>query len=96
MSTQNLNIDEFGRDLSLKKSNQPQPDLKEIYDYIDFVASFSRYKGKSWAEIEWMIEDEEEEEEQRKEQEKFQKELEKRRLLLSMNQYELEEGEVLE
>lgn len=97
MSNQNLHIDEFGRDLSLKKDAVSEKELlQKIYDYIDFMSMYHKFIGKSWVDIETMLEEEEEKEQQKQDDKTFQKELEKRRYMLSINQYDLEEGEVLE
>jgi len=97
---QSNNIDEFGRDLSLRPKQ-----YKSIFgDILD------RFKGMSWAEMSYMEEEEEEErkrkedEVKRKEDEKkklvereqFRKELAARKKLVQQGLYELEEGEVLD
>ena len=51
MTSQNCNIDEFGRDLTLKLQKQP------IYVLGDY---FARFKGMSWVDIDEMVEEEEE------------------------------------
>jgi 16S rRNA C1402 (ribose-2'-O) methylase RsmI len=95
------NIDEFGRDLSLK------PEKQVTSTFSDY---FARFKGMSWNEIGWLIEDEEEEErkkeeeERRKKQEKVMqaereelcKALSERKQLHEKGLYELEEGEEIE
>jgi hypothetical protein len=100
ITTQN-NIDEFGRDLSLK----PEKQVTSI-----FGKALDRFKGMSWAEICYLVEDEEEEEMQR-EQEEMQREQDKvkqaereelrkvlaeRKQLYEQGLYELEEGEELD
>ena len=93
-------VDEFGRDLSLKPK-QYEP-IK--FDFLD------RFRGMSWAEIEWLLEDEEEAEQAKKDAEQAKKDAEKRlvereelrqtlaerKKLLEVGLYELEEGEELE
>jgi len=80
------NIDEFGRDISLRNKQLEQEIFKFIEDFRD------KMKTMSWAEI-CYEEDEAEEEEQRVKNNA--KTLE-RKTLLERGQYELEEGEVLE
>jgi len=83
-----INIDEFGRDLSLKPK---QYDFKSI-----FGTTLDRYKGMSWAEINWLIEDEEEEERKAAERVELLKAHEERKKLYQQGLYELEEGEELD
>lgn len=91
------NVDEFGRDLELRERNQTEIALKNYRAACDFMAEYRRkYAGMSWAEITYAIEEEEEEEERRALQEKQQKEVEERKYLYSIGEYELEEGEILE
>jgi len=81
----NNNLDMFGRDLSLKKPL-----------FSDYVA---RFKGMSWADINFLIEDEEEMKEAKRKQ-ADRKELckihEERKQLYAQGLYELEEGEELD
>jgi hypothetical protein len=88
------NIDEFGRDLSLK----PEKQVTSIFD--DYYA---RFKGMSWAEISYLIEEEEEVERKKEEEKVMQAEREElcktlaeRKQLHQQGLYELEEGEELE
>jgi hypothetical protein len=92
--TTKVNIDEFGRDLSLK----PEKQVTSI-----FGKALDRFKGMSWAEICYLIEDEEEEERQREqdkvkqaEREELRKTLADRKQLYEQGLYELEEGEELD
>jgi DNA-binding transcriptional MerR regulator len=92
--TTQTNIDEFGRDLSLKQEKQ----VTSLFG--EYTA---RFKGMSWAEITWLLEDEEEEERQREqykvkqaESEELRKALAERKQLHQQGLYELEEGEELE
>lgn len=92
--TTKVNIDEFGRDLSLK----PEKQVTSLFD--EYIA---RFKGMSWAEISYLIEDEEEEERQREldkvkqaEREELRKALAERKQLYEQGLYELEEGEELD
>ena len=92
-TTQN-NIDEFGRDLSLKLEKP----VTSIYG-----SSLTRFKGMSWADITYLIEEEEEEEKQREEDkvkqvktEELRKILTERKQLYEQGLYELEEGEELD
>ena len=78
MSNTNCIVDEFGRDLSLKKS---------LFDDL-----LSRFKGMSWAEINWLVEDEEEQANKTE----LQKLHDERKRLYAQGLYELEEGEVLD
>jgi hypothetical protein len=92
--TTKVNIDEFGRDLSLK----PEKQVTSL-----FGGALDRFKGMSWAEICYLIEDEEEEEVQREqdkvkqvEREELRKALAERKQLYEQGLYELEEGEELD
>jgi len=92
--TTKVNIDEFGRDLSLK----PEKQVTSLFD--EYIA---RFKGMSWAEISYLIEDEEEEERQKEldkvkqaEREELRKALAERKQLYEQGLYELEEGEELD
>lgn len=100
ITTQN-NIDEFGRDLSLKLE-------KSVTSFIygsSLAARFqvARFKGMSWADITYLVEEEEEEEKQRKEDKVRQVETEELRKILAVRKqlhqkglYELEDGEELD
>lgn len=98
--TEVLNVDEFGRDLSLRNKEN----LKAAEDFIGYY--LSKYKGMSWADMTYAIEEEEEEElrkleEQRKKEaeelrQRNKQESERRRYLYAIGEYELEEGEVFE
>jgi hypothetical protein len=82
------NVDEFGRDLALRKT-------KAEIEYEKATESLlSRFKGMSWAEMEWLIEDEEEEEANKvlREQDMARKTVWQSK----QTDYELEEGEVFE
>ena len=100
----NNNIDEFGRDLSLKIKKPTQVDtqldahqVKENEKAInEFTNYLSRFKGMSWADISDMVEEEEEEEKRKVETEELRKVLEQRKELLKKGLYELEEGEELD
>ena len=99
--TTKVNIDEFGRDLSLK----PEQQVTSI-----FGGALDRFKGMSWADICYLIEDEEEEERQKEEEERqkevnkvkqaereeLRKALAERKQLYEQGLYELEEGEELD
>jgi len=97
MTTTEQNIDEFGRDLSLR-----YPVYKPIKsEYLN------RFKGMSWAEITYLVEDEQEEEErlQKEIADEIQRQCELaarreeaiiKRKLLEQGLYELEEGEIFE
>jgi hypothetical protein len=87
------NIDEFGRDLSLKY----KPYTSIFGNYLE------RFKGMSWAEMDYLLEEEEEEEKRKEEEEKrniereeLRKELAARKKLYERGLYELEEGEELD
>ena len=84
IANKNNNTDEFGRDLTLKNEN---------VNHSDFLA---RFKGMSWIEIEWLVEEEEEEEKKKKETEELRKKLAERKELYIKGKYDLEEGEELE
>ena len=93
MSSNINNIDEFGRDLSLKPKN---------YKPIN-LGFLERYKGMSWAEIGWLIDEEEEAEQAKKnaekkllEREELRQALAQRKKLHQQGLYELEEGEELD
>lgn len=92
------NIDEFGRDLSLRNKEENESLSKENYQSVcEFMTELiKKYAGMSWAEISFQEEEEEEEEERRKIEQEKQKVLEERRYLYSIGEYELEEGEILE
>jgi hypothetical protein len=82
------NVDEFGRDLDMRKT-------KAEIEYEKATESLlSRFKGMSWAEMTWLIEDEEEEEANKvlREQDMARKALWQSK----QADYELEEGEVFE
>ena len=81
------NVDEFGRDLDMRKT-------KAEIEIEKATESLARFKGMSWAEMEWLIEDEEEEEARQalKEQDMARKALWQSK----QADYELEEGEVFE
>ena len=93
-------VDEFGRDLSLKPK-QYEP-IK--FDFLD------RFRGMSWAEIEWLLDEEEEAEQAKKDAEQAKKDAEKRlvereelrqtlaerKKLYQAGLYDLEEGEELD
>jgi len=82
----NNNIDEFGRDLSLRHR-----EFKSIFDtYLE------RFKGMSWAEINWLIEDDEEKERKQVERIELVKAHDERKKLYQQGLYELEEGEELD
>jgi len=83
MNSQNNNIDEFGRDLSLKSQQM---------NSLSFESYFARFKGLSWVEIDEMAE-EEEEQEKKADRAEFLKVLAERKNLLQKGLYELEEGE---
>ena len=75
-------IDEFGRDTSFRLS------------YMDEIRI--KYKGMSWAEMTYAIEEEEEEQEKQEKQAKYKKQQEERIKLLKKGEYELEDGEIME
>jgi hypothetical protein len=84
MQANKSNIDEFGRDVSLK------------YQY---QTMFAKFQGMSWGDISFTIEDEEAIKAQEKkaaEREELRKILAERKKLLEQGLYELEEGEVVE
>lgn len=102
--TTSLNIDQFGRDLSLRKSAVQI----EAEKYINEIRA--KLKVMSWAEYTMELEEEEErqqEEEKRQQEEEKRKKKEKeraltlaadqkRKALLAQGKYDLEEGEILE
>jgi hypothetical protein len=103
MNFNNKNIDEFGRDLSLKAlkhvQEEPQKQTQEEENekaVIEFRKYLSQFKGMSWADIDDMVEEEEEEEKRKVEREELCKVLEERKELLKKGLYELEEGEELD
>ena len=82
------NVDEFGRDLDMRKT-------KVEVEYAKPEESpLSRFKGMSWNEIEWLVEEEEEEEARQalREQDMARKAL----WQTKQADYELEEGEIFE
>lgn len=88
--TDSLTIDEFGRDLSLKS----EMILKRYMALSDEL--FGRFRGMSWIDIEYMLEDEEEEEKQLIQNETLQKLIQERKELYSKGEYDLEDGEEME
>jgi len=89
-NTTQSNIDEFGRDLSLK----PKKQVTSIFGDL-----LERFKGMSWAEMAYLIEDEEEDEKEKErqtEREELRKVLAERKQLHQQGRYELEEGEELD
>ena len=92
-NTENQSHDEFGRDLTLKA----QAELMEYVILTYFTDNYyNRYKGMSWAEIEWLEEEEEEEAKRKLETDQLKKTLSARKELHNQGLYELEEGEELE
>ena len=94
MASNNRNIDEFGRDLSLKPKE---------YHFNPILCGLDRFKGMSWVEINRLIEEEEETEKAKKVAEKrlvervvLLKVHEERKQLYQQGLYELEEGEELD
>jgi hypothetical protein len=81
-------MDEFGRDTRLRKTR-----VEEAKDFSEEIAE--RFKGKSWAEVIWELEEEEERE---KEAEASMNIIQDywRKIHWLNDQYELEEGEVFE
>jgi hypothetical protein len=103
MTSNNNNIDEFGRDLSLKIQKPVQvetPILTQEEENAkaasNFTSYLARFKGMSWADISDMIEEEEEDERKKVETEELRKVLAERKELLQKGLYDLEEGEELE
>jgi hypothetical protein len=88
--TVDLNIDEFGRDLSLKS----EMIFKKYMALSDEL--FGRFKGMSWIDIDYMLEDEEEDQKQLIKKETLQTLILERKELYSKGEYELEDGEELE
>ena len=94
----NNTIDEFGRDITLRKSSKPNqkpnqnPKMKNYnVDEISPVTReiFELFKGKSWAEVEWELEEEEE-------KNNLNTMIQNRNNQWIMGEYDLEEGELLE
>ena len=104
MNFNNENIDEFGRDLSLKSQKQVHVEAKVVSQVeeenakaaSDFSLYISLFKGMSWVDIDEIVEEEEEEEKRRVETEELRKVLAERKELLKKGLYELEEGEELD
>ena len=98
-----MKTDEFGRDLSLKSYSNPTTNPNP-FNFLE------RFKGMSWAEISYMVEEEEEEEERMKQEEQRMKQeeqrmkheeevkkvIQERRLLRQQGMYEMEDGEISE
>lgn len=82
MSSQNQNVYQFGRDLSLKN------------DYMDELCK--KYAGMSWSEMCYAIEEEEELKECEKTRENNKKQDKERKNLYTNGDYDLEEGEIFE
>jgi hypothetical protein len=86
-TTKQINqIDDFGRDASYRKS-------KAFIAYEIFAREITElFKGKSWAEVQWELEDQEEEEEQN-----YLRSLDQsRKQQFMFGNYEHEEGEIFE
>jgi len=88
-TTRNLSfgLDHFGRDLSLKNKNTTMDSL------------FDRFKGMSWIDITYLVEEEEElvkQAEKEAEKQLLNKIMTQRKNLLQKGLYELEEGEILD
>lgn len=63
----------------------------------DFMTNLlNKYKGMSWAEICWEVEEEEERQAKEEEERKIKEQMSERRRLHALGKYELEEGEILE
>ncbi len=88
-NTNKLNIDEFGRDLSLKNRNSNSNNNPQC----NFLA---RFANLSWAEIGYLIDEDDEKEEKKERQEELRKDLAERKRLYEKGLYELEEGEVID
>ena len=98
-TTRECIIDVFGRDNSLRKQQTPAPNVSSAYD--DTLATYSydmsRFKGMSWAEITYLIEEEEEEEELNQLHEKLKKkDAERKKICETTTTYDLEDGEIFE
>ena len=103
MTSNNNNIDEFGRDLSLKIQKPVQVETTILTQEEEnanaannFTSYLAKFKGMSWADIDDMIEEEEEEERRKVETEELRKVLAERKELLQKGLYDLEEGEELD
>jgi hypothetical protein len=77
------NMDEFGRNLLIKK--EPS--------YIEYL---QRFKGMLWSDICFTIEEEEENIKKSKEKDEFRKTLAQRKQLVEQGIYQLEEGEIVD
>jgi hypothetical protein len=93
----NTNTDEFGRDLSMRKSGEKQ----EYERWINEIRT--KLKTMSWAEYTYEQEEEEERQLEEENRERLEKErvknaaqAEKLKELISKGEYELEDGEVIE
>lgn len=95
--SETTNIDEFGRDMSLRKT------ANEIASENFINEITNKLKNMSWAEYTYELE--EEEERKQEEEKRFQEEKERvvrlaadqeRKILLAKGEYDLEEGEILE
>jgi hypothetical protein len=63
----------------------------------DFMTSYlERFRGMSWAEISYILEEEEEQQEREEAERRLQEKMEERRRLYACGEYELEDGEILE
>ena len=81
--------DEFGRDNSMRKS-------KNTIEYEKSVQDLRlMFKGKSWIEVQWELEEKEEKEEEEKRAQLRKMDQEKKQQYLR-GEYEIEEGEVFE
>ena len=78
------NFDEFGRDITLKTNKG-----------LVLPSCLLRFKGISWAEIDYILEEEQEEKEKEEKRKNLIKIHEERKIQVIQGDYELEEGEEL-
>ena len=89
--------EELQRELTLKAQAELIEYVMETYFNVDDAFPYyNRYKGMSWAEIDYLLEEEEEEAQKKIETDELRKTLSVRKELHNQGLYELEEGEELD
>ncbi len=81
-------FDNLNNNLNIQST--PNPLTAFMTTYLE------RFRGMSWAEICYTLEEEEEQEEREEAERRLQEKMEERRRLYACGEYELEDGEVLE
>jgi|GEM_PF-3906867 len=84
------NFDEFGRDMSLRLKSEVTAGQQYMNELM------ARFKNMSWADICYEIEEEEERVHLEMQKQKHAAVDQKRQVLYSKGEYELEDGEIIE